>query len=86
MGSQMRICKEDRGEACSGGRRKPRGPGFMRRADKVVKPPQGRGCVSGSVSIGIFLFILVFFFQLAFILFLAVLDLNCCMQSLHCST
>ena len=29
----------------------------MRRADKVVKPPQGRGCVSGAVSIGIFLFL-----------------------------
>ena len=62
MGSQIRICKEDKGEACSGGRRKPRGPGFMRRVDKVVKPPQGRGCVSGSISIGIFLFILFFFF------------------------
>ena len=58
----------------------------MRRGDKVVKPPQGRGCVSGAVSIGIFLFLSLFFFQLVFILFLAVLGLSCCMQFLHCST
>ena len=36
----------------------------MRRGDKVVKPPQGRGCVSGAVSIGIFLFLSLFFFSL----------------------